>query len=62
MIKIPDTTGLATKVQYDLGKQGLQKKIKDVDKKIPNISGLSKKTNYNKKLQRLKTRYLVVMV
>ena len=38
--KIPSTSGLVTKTQYDSDKQGLKKKIEDVDKKIPNSSEL----------------------
>ena len=48
-IKTPTTTGLVTKALYNIGKQGIEKKIEDVDKKIPNTSGLFKKTDYNKK-------------
>ena len=38
--KIPSTSGLITKTQHNLDKQGLQKNIEGVDKKIPNTSGL----------------------
>ena len=46
--KIPSISGLVTKAQHDLDKQGLQK-FEDVDKKTPNSSGLIKKTDYNTK-------------
>ena len=32
-IKIPITSGLVTKTQYKSGRQGFEKKIKDIDKK-----------------------------
>ena len=41
--KIPSTIGLITKAHYDSDKHGLQKNIDDVDKKIPNTSGLKHK-------------------
>ena len=44
------TSGLVTKTQYGLGKQGIEKKIEDVDKKISNTSGLVKKTGYKTKI------------
>ena len=47
--KIPCTSGLVTKTQYDSDKQGLEKKI-EVGKKTPNTSGLVKKTDCNAKL------------
>ena len=37
------------KAVYDSDEQGLEKKIKDVDKKIPNTSELVKKTDNNTK-------------
>ena len=39
--KLPSTTELVNKTQYDSDKQGLQKTIEDVDKnKTPSITGL----------------------
>ena len=38
--KIPSTSGLVTKTRYDSGKQGLEKKIKNVGKKIPDTGWL----------------------
>ena len=40
--KIPSTSGLVTKIQYDSNKQDLEKKNQDVDQKIPNTSWLVK--------------------
>ena len=36
--KIPITSGLVTKTQYDSDKQGIEKKLEHVDKKVPNTS------------------------
>ena len=36
--KIPNSSGLVTKMQYDSSKQSLEKKAGDVEKKIPNTS------------------------
>ena len=47
-INLSSTTGLVTKVQYDFDKQGLEKKIEEVDKKVPNTSELLKKLDYKK--------------
>ena len=37
-------------------KQGLKKKIEDVDEKIPNTSGLFKKTDYNRKNTKIESK------
>ena len=42
--------------QHDSDKQGLQKKIEKVYKKIPNTSGLIKKTDYNTKITELENK------
>ena len=60
--KILSKSGLLTKTRYYLDKQDLDDKIGVVEKKIPNISGLFKRTDYNAKLQKLKTRYLLFLV
>ena len=52
--KVP--TGLVNKTQYDSDKQGLEKKIKNIDRKIVNTNGLGKKMTTTQKLQKLKTR------
>lgn len=64
--KILNTNRLLTKTKYDSDEEGLEKKITDVDKKIPKVLQ-KKKTNYNKtsyntKPQRLQTRYLALLV
>ena len=45
-----DTTGFVLKTTYDTGKSDLEKKISEAEKKIPNTSGLVKKTNYSSKI------------
>ena len=47
--KMPSTSGLVTKTQYDSSKQSLEIKIEVVDKTIPDTIGLVKKTDYNTK-------------
>ena len=49
VVEIPSTNGLLTKTQCNSDKQGLEKKIKNADKKIPNTSGLVRMTDYNTK-------------
>ena len=45
--KILSPSGLVTATQYDSDKQGLEKKIADVEKKTWNIDGFVKKMDYN---------------
>ena len=45
-----DTTGFVLKTKYDTVKSDLEKKISDADKKIPDTSGLVKKTDCNSKV------------
>ena len=49
-IKMPSNNWLVTKTHDDSVKQCLEKRIKDVNKKILNASGLVKKTDYNTKI------------
>lgn len=44
---IQSTSTLVIKTQYDSHKEGLEKKIESVNKKILKISGLVKTTDYN---------------
>ena len=55
--KKPSSSGLVTKRWYDSDKQILENKIECVDKKIPEYNT----KNETKRLQRLKTRYLVLL-
>ena len=45
-----DTTGFILKTTYDTDKSDSEKKISDADKKIPDTSGLAKKTDLNAKI------------
>ena len=44
-----DTTGFVLKSKYNTDKSGLEKKISDTEKKIPNTSAFVKKNNQKKK-------------
>ena len=44
-----DTNGFVLKTKYDTDKLDLEKKISNADKKIPDTSGLVKKTDCNAK-------------
>ena len=39
-----NTSGFVLKAKYDTNKLGLEKQVSDADKKIPNTSGLVKKS------------------
>ena len=45
-----DTTSFASKTKYNSNKSGLEKKISDAKKKIPNACGITKKTDLNAKI------------
>ena len=51
-----DTTGFVLKTKYDTDKSGLEKNISDVDKKIPDTSGLVKKTNFSSKITEIENK------
>ena len=63
-VKNIDTTGFVLKNKYDTDKSDLEKTIRDADKKnsalttvenkIPDISTLGKKTDYNRKIRNWK--------
>ena len=59
---MPGTSGLIAKIQYDLNNQDIKKNIEHVVKKTLNTSGLSRRLITIQKLQRLKMRYLVLLV
>ena len=54
--KIPHATTLISINQYSTDKQNSQKKNRDVDKKIPDISGLVTTTVLNTKIKKLITK------
>ena len=51
-----DTSGFVLKTKYDADKSYLEKKISDVDKKIPDTSGLTKKTDFNAKITDIESK------
>lgn len=53
---IQSTSGLINKIQYNMYKQGLEKKIQDVDEKIPYTSVLFKTTDYSTKVARIENK------
>ena len=57
-----DTTGFVSKTKYGNDGADLEKKISDMDKKIPDISNFLKKTDLNAKLLKWKAKYLVLLV
>ena len=60
--KMPKTSGLVTNTNFKLDKQGLEKEIEGPAKKLLNICGLLKITDYNTKLQLRKKRCLVLLI
>ena len=60
--KAPSTCGLAISTKNVSEKQSIGKKIEDIDKKLPKTSGLVKRLIIKEKLQKLKLRYLVLLV
>ena len=58
---IPSTSGLFTKTKYDSDKQGLEKIIENVDKKIPITSGLVQKTDCNTKITEIENKMLSII-
>ena len=55
-IKVPSTSRIVTKTQYDSDRQGLEKKIEKVDKKTPKTTGLVKNTDYNIKIKEIESK------
>ena len=51
-----DTSRFALKTKHDTDKSGLEKKISDPDKKIPNTSRLVKKTDQNGKITEIESK------
>ena len=51
-----DTSGFVLKTRYAADKSDLEKKISNVDKKIPVTSGLVKKTDYNSKTSEIESK------
>ena len=51
-----DTTGFVLKTKYDNDKSDLENNISDLDKKIPDASGLVKKPDYSSKITVLENK------
>ena len=60
--KTPDAIILIYINQCNTGKQNLEKKIGDADKKIPDVSGLVTATVLKKKLKKLIAKYITLAV
>ena len=72
--KIPDTSGLLKKTDYNTKIIEIEGKIPDVtnlaaktqlttvENKIPGVSGLVKKTDYNTKIQKLKINLIIIIM
>ena len=54
MLKNIDTSEFVLKTKYNRDKLDLEKNS-DVDKKVPDTSGLAKKTNYNVKITEIES-------
>ena len=50
------TKGFVLKSKYDTYKSGLENKISDAEKRIPNTSGLVDKADYNSKICEIESR------
>ena len=51
-----DTSGFVLKIQYSTDKSNLDKKFSDGGKKVPDTSGLVKKTDYNSKISEIESK------
>ena len=60
--EIPDATTLIRINHYNTDKHNLEKKFEDIDKKIPYVSGLVATTVLNTKLEKLKIKFLILVV
>ena len=58
--KMLSASELAIKTQYDSYKKRLKRKIENLDKRYLTLTGWTKKTDYNKTLQKLKARRLML--
>ena len=55
-----DTTASVLKTTDDIDKSDLEKKINDVDTKIPDMSSLAKKTDLNANITKIENKILLV--
>ena len=56
--KIPNISMLGNKLQHDNDKQNLEKKIENIDKRLPNITGLVTNAMINTKIIEIENRIL----
>ena len=57
MYKVSSNSGRVSKTLYVSDKQYIEKRIKDVNKKISNSSGLVKKSDCNAKITEIEKKY-----
>ena len=60
--EIPDATTLIRINHYNTDKHNLEKKFEDIDKKISYVSSLVATTVLNTKLEKLKIKFLILVV
>ena len=58
---ILDTSTLIHRNQYNTERQSLEKKIEEVDQKIPDVSGLVRILLLTQKLEKLRTKYPTII-
>ena len=62
-VNVVDTSGFVFEMQYNADKLGIEKKIDDTDKKIPDSSELVGKTDYNGKvIIEIEARYMLLQI
>ena len=57
-----DTTNFVLKTKYEKDGSDFEDKISKIHKKIPDVSDLVKKTNFNAKVTEIKVKYLVLVL
>ena len=59
--KVPGTSAINPKTQYDTAKQNLEKKTEDINKKFPNTSGQVRKTDLNIKILKIENKISIAI-
>ena len=57
-----DTTNFVSKIKYEKERTDFEDKINKIDKKIQDVSGLVKKTDFNAKVTEIEGKILVLVV
>ena len=57
-----DTTNFVSRTKYEKGGLDVEEKTSKVDKKIPDISDLVKKTDFDGKITEVENKYLELLV